>query len=191
MRWTTGPRNTLCKCYSHFCSKNVNAFENTLAISDNEFVINELVKLTMLWTSGPRNTPWTYQPYNRCGCININKLTSLLILIHSHLHMSHNVRKRTFGHVRPAKIQISLRICKAWSESSVDAFWIAADVMCLHADSGDSDDWLESSLGAQVRRYVFSCCALYNGSNRVGIPECIKRSLQNKKNIQIHSSVLW
>ena len=35
--------------------------------------------------------------------------------------MSRNVRKRTFGHVRPAKIQISLRIRAVWSESSLAA----------------------------------------------------------------------
>ena len=39
--------------YSHFCSKNINVFENTLAATFNEFVINELVKLTMLWPTGP------------------------------------------------------------------------------------------------------------------------------------------
>ena len=33
--------------------------------------------------------------------------------------MSRNVRKRTFEHVRPAKIQISLRIRAVWSESSL------------------------------------------------------------------------
>ena len=36
--------------------------------------------------------------------------------------MQRNVRERTFGHVRPAKIQISLRIRAGWSESSLGAF---------------------------------------------------------------------
>ena len=36
--------------------------------------------------------------------------------------MSRNVMKRTFSHVRPAKIKISLRIRAVWSESSMDAF---------------------------------------------------------------------
>ena len=31
-----------------FCSKNINVFENTLATTVNQFVINKLVKLTML-----------------------------------------------------------------------------------------------------------------------------------------------
>ena len=31
-------------------------------------------------------------------------------------HKSRNVRKRTFGHMRPAKIQINLRIRAVWSD---------------------------------------------------------------------------
>ena len=42
-----------CKSYSQFCSKNINAFQNTSATPFNEFVINEIVKLTMLKTTGP------------------------------------------------------------------------------------------------------------------------------------------
>ena len=34
--------------FSSFCSKNINVFENTLATTVHEFVINELLKLTML-----------------------------------------------------------------------------------------------------------------------------------------------
>ena len=43
-------------------------------------------------------------------------------------------RKRNFGHVRPAMIQISLRIRAILSESSLDAFWIAKDAKFLHVD---------------------------------------------------------
>ena len=39
--------------YSHFLSKNLNVFENTLDTTVNKFVINELVKLKVLWTTGP------------------------------------------------------------------------------------------------------------------------------------------
>ena len=53
--------------------------------------------------------------------------------------MTHNVRKRTFEHVRPAKNQIRLRIRAVWSESSLVAFRIAKDAKFLHADSEDSD----------------------------------------------------
>ena len=53
--------------------------------------------------------------------------------------MSRNVRKRTSGHVRPAKIQISLRIRAVWSESPLGAFLIAKGVNFLHAGTEDSD----------------------------------------------------
>ena len=39
--------------------------------------------------------------------------------------MNRKVRKQTFGTVRLAKIQISLRIRAVKSESSLDAFWTA------------------------------------------------------------------
>ena len=55
------------------------------------------------------------------------------------LGISHNFRKRTFVHVRPAKIQISLRIRAVWSKSSLGAFWIAKDAKLLHADHEDTD----------------------------------------------------
>ena len=50
-------------------------------------------------------------------------------------HKRRNVRKRTFGHVHPAKIQISLRIRAVWSESSLGAFWIAKEATFLDADN--------------------------------------------------------
>ena len=37
--------------------------------------------------------------------------------------MRHNASTRTFGYLRPAKIQISLRIRAVWSESSLDEFF--------------------------------------------------------------------
>ena len=44
-----------CKSYSHFCSKNINIFENTyLATAVNKFIIKELIELMMLWRTGPR-----------------------------------------------------------------------------------------------------------------------------------------
>ena len=54
-----------CKSYSHFSSKNTNVFENTLTTIVNKFVINEFVKLTMLWTTGP----WCYSLFvGPCDC---------------------------------------------------------------------------------------------------------------------------
>ena len=37
-----------------FAEKSINLFEYTLATTVNEFAINELMKLTMLWTIGPK-----------------------------------------------------------------------------------------------------------------------------------------
>ena len=54
-------------------------------------------------------------------------------------NMSHNVKKRTYEHVRPAKIQISLRIRAVWSESSPGAFGIAKCAKTHHAENADSD----------------------------------------------------
>ena len=53
--------------------------------------------------------------------------------------MSRKVRKRTFGHVRPAKIQISLHIRTVWSESSRGTFWIHMDAKFLRPDNEDID----------------------------------------------------
>ena len=55
------------------------------------------------------------------------------------LYLSRNVRKRTFGQMRPEKIQISLRICAVWLESSLGAFWTAKDANFPLADNDDSD----------------------------------------------------
>ena len=71
------------------------------------------------------------------------------VLINS--YMSFDVRERTFGHVRTAKIQIRLRFRAVWSESSLDAFWIAKDVKFLHAYNEDSDQ-LCACAGLSFRR---------------------------------------
>ena len=64
--------------------------------------------------------------------------------------MSHNVRKRTFEHVRLAKIQISLHIRAVWSESTLGTFWIACDAKFLHVHNIDSDQIVQ----IQVTEYV-------------------------------------
>ena len=75
---------------------------------------------------------------------------------------SRDVRKRTFGYLLPAKIQISPRIgAIIWSESSWGAFWI---VKFLHAENETPPTrlcgcagWFEFSLGApwyQLERFL-------------------------------------
>ena len=85
--------------------------------------------------------------------------------------MSHKVRKRTFGHVRPEEIQISLRIRVVWSDSSLGTFWIAEDVKFLHADNIDCDQTalplfrnLRKRTFWHVRRYVFSSYGIKEAS---------------------------
>ena len=50
------------------------------------------------------------------------------------ISVTRDVRKRTFGHVRPAKIQFSLRIRTVSSEYLLSAFWISKDTF-LHTFS--------------------------------------------------------
>ena len=65
-------------------------------------------------------------------------------------------RKRTLEHVRPAKIQIRLRIRAVWSESSLGAFWIAEDAKFLHADNEGSDQNADAQ-GESSLRFVHMC----------------------------------
>ena len=79
------------------------------------------------------------------------------------LHIwSSTSEKRAIWHMRPVKIQISLRIRAVWSEFSLGAFWIAKVAKFLHADNENSDQtariWVV--VGAHVRRYAFSCCGI-------------------------------
>ena len=54
--------------------------------------------------------------------------------------MSRILETHTFGYERPAKIQISLRIRAAWSESSLSAFLTAKDAKFVQADDKDWSD---------------------------------------------------
>ena len=51
--WKNVSSFCIAKATHIFCNKNINVFENTLATIIDKFVINELVKLSMLWTIGP------------------------------------------------------------------------------------------------------------------------------------------
>ena len=78
------------------------------------------------------------------------------------MYISHNVIKHVFGHVRLAKIQISLGICAVCSKSSLDTLLIAKEAKFLHADNEDSEKSVRMHglisvfVGAYVRRYGFS-----------------------------------
>ena len=85
----------------------------------------------------------TYEPGNSKSNMVKKKQTRLKYTLPA-LHCSHeqyinrNFRKRTFGYMRPANVQFSLRIRAVWSESSLGAFWIVMDAKFLNADK---DDW--------------------------------------------------
>ena len=70
--------------------------------------------------------------------------------------MSENV------HMHPTKIQIRLRKCAVWSESSLGAFKIANDAKFLHADNEDSDQTVRmcSLIGVFVGRICQQVCFL-------------------------------
>ena len=62
------------------------------------------------------------------------------------MDLSHNVIKRAFGHVRRAKIQISLRIWAVWSEASPGVPCIAKYAKFLRADK----EYSAQTVGAQA-----------------------------------------
>ena len=55
------------------------------------------------------------------------------------MSMSHNLRKRTSGQVRRAKIQISLCVRAVWPESLLGAFWIVKDAKFHRKENEDAD----------------------------------------------------
>ena len=83
--------------------------------------------------------------------------------------MSHNVRNRTVGLVRLAMIQISLRIHKVWSESSMYACCIAKDAKFLHADNKDTN------LTVRMHRLIWVFVAHMSDFGRTVFWYCRKR----------------
>ena len=61
--------------------------------------------------------------------------------------LTRNVRERTFGHVRPTKTQISLRIRAVWSESSLSTWKIFVSLGIKIPISEDSD---QTALNANI-----------------------------------------
>ena len=62
---------------------------------------------------------------------------------------STNEPQRTFENKHQTKIQISLRICAVWSESSLCAFWIGKGAKFLHVNNEDLDQT------ARMRRLIW------------------------------------
>ena len=96
--------------------------------------------------------------------------------LYNQYNSSRNVRKCTFGHVHPVMVQISLRIWAShavWSESQLNAFWIAKDTKFLHAQNEDTGQtaWMRWLIRIFVGRtcqkvrfvtLLFICCCWKN-----------------------------
>ena len=78
--------------------------------------------------------------------------------------MDYNASKRTYGHMRPVKIQISLRIRAVWSESSLGAFGIAKIAKIFHANNENTDEtaWMRSQIrSAHISECMFARVAAH------------------------------
>ena len=80
------------------------------------------------------------------------------IRVFKQIHAFHhrNVKKRTFVHVRPVKLQISLYNRAVWSESSLSEIWTVKGAKFFHADNEDYDQagWMRRL----VRVFVWRTC---------------------------------
>ena len=122
-----------------FSAKNIRILCIESAKTVNEMTLNELVKLTTLWTTGPR-------------------------FIYKNVYNSRNVRKRTFWHVLPMKYQTahsqsdhSLRR----PHEEILRSWPFVRLMKVLIRLCECADWSECSLVVHVRRYVFWRCGSY------------------------------
>ena len=89
-----------------------------------------------------------------CCTILISRMSQIIPTGYRKTQSSPNVRKRTFGHVRPAKIQIRLRICAVRSVSSLGAFKIADGAKFLYVDNEctDQTERVRRLIGSSVWR---------------------------------------
>ena len=127
------------KLLTFFSAKNIRILYIESAKTVNEMTLNELVKLTTLWTTGPR-----------------------------YLHINEPAHDKTnTWHVRTENTQVSLGTRPVWSKSSLYAQWVVKDPSFLHADSENSDKmvgclgWSASSLGAGAILLVLTCAGSY------------------------------
>ena len=90
--------------------------------------------------------------YNNVHCIIVAFMRTCIYLCSVNSQVltlkGHSVRNRTFGHARPAKILISLRIRAVSSEPSLGTLWLAKWAKFLRADNEDSDQT------ARMRRLI-------------------------------------
>ena len=101
----------ICKSYSHFFSKNTCEIDVVLTSTVNILTINELVKLTMLWTTGPWMFYFAYAhsltPFHSCLKIT-NTFFHTFSLSNFFMHLFH----KTFGWMTMQnQIRLLLSVC--------------------------------------------------------------------------------
>ena len=83
----------IAKAIHIFAAKNVNVFENNLATTVNEFVINKLVKLTILCTTGP----WFSIQTHAFDCKNLYITILITMTENNNLTSEYNAANRKYG----------------------------------------------------------------------------------------------
>ena len=88
------------------------------------------------------------------------------------------MRKRILGHIRQAKIQISLHIRAVRSEASLGTFWLAKLAKFLHVDNEDSDQIVRMrSLILSLRRAhmttTFSDVSVHFQMENISLPNSL------------------
>ena len=123
--WTNVSSFCSAKATHIFSAKNIRIMYIESAKTVNEMTLNELVKLTTLWTTGPRSSSKKK--------IQVTFLTLVLsTLVHCprwatirHFwHFSHLMTKPTKRHVRPARLR------SAWTSTKSDQ-----SLRCPHEES--------------------------------------------------------
>ena len=117
----------------HFCHR------NTHTVCTDRLLIYANFRGKFCLTTGSSMSRQLVKHWVQCSDLKVNVRVSDSNgqLFNVVIYMRRKVRKRTFGHMRPAKIQIRLRIRAVWSESSLGAFWISKNAKFLHVDNKD------------------------------------------------------
>ena len=110
--------------------------------------------------------------------------------------MSHNIRKCIYGHVRPAKIQISLCI-----QGQTRVFVVRMKKICILGypkcaqwnvwSECENAGWSESSLGAHIRSILFGIAAqMITANDPSQLKTCLRRYVDICDQIILHFPVI-
>ena len=119
----------ICKSYSHFFQQNTSEFDNVLTKTVNILTINKLIKLTMLWTAGPRKVQELCSLSNNKKKKKKKKKKMDKIFIVHHFPLapfdnSPNHWTSPFGClVMFLKHMVEWKHCRLWSEATFCCIW--------------------------------------------------------------------